>query len=170
VTISLRRAVEEDVPWLAELYSHDDVDAFMSPRQARDPEAVRAQVERSLAEPRTFGVLIMEADGERAGVMAFEQSNGPNRIAHCGGLAVHPDFRGRRIADEAARQLQRYLLVELDYHRIEMAVYGFNERSLAHAERAGWIREGVKRKAYLRHGEWQDAVQFSLLREDLADS
>jgi RimJ/RimL family protein N-acetyltransferase len=51
-----------------------------------------------------------------------------------------------------------------------MAVYGFNERSLTHAERAGWIREGVKRKAYMRHGEWQDAVQFSLLREDLADS
>ena len=30
-----------------------------------------------------------------------------------------------------------------------------------------WIREGVKRKAYLRHGEWQDAVQFGLVREDL---
>jgi hypothetical protein len=24
----------------------------------------------------------------------------------------------------------------------------------------------VKRRAYLRHGEWQDAVQFGLLRED----
>jgi RimJ/RimL family protein N-acetyltransferase len=36
-----------------------------------------------------------------------------------------------------------------------------------HAERAGRIREGVKRQAYQRHGEWQDAVQFGLLREDL---
>jgi RimJ/RimL family protein N-acetyltransferase len=99
--------------------------------------------------------------------MAFNQVNEANRIAHCGGLAVAPEFRGRRIADEAARQLQRLLLVELDYHRIEMAVYGFNDRSLAHAERAGWVREGVKRKAYFRHGEWQDAVQFGLLREDL---
>jgi hypothetical protein len=25
----------------------------------------------------------------------------------------------------------------------------------------------VKRRAYLRHGEWQDAVLFALLREDL---
>jgi RimJ/RimL family protein N-acetyltransferase len=167
---TLRRATLDDVDWLAELYSHEDVDGFMSPRQARDRDAVRAAVERSVAEPETFGVLIIDVDGERAGVMAFEQANAPNRIAHCGGLAVHPGFRGRRLADDAARQLQRYLLVELDYHRIEMAVYGFNERSLAHAERAGWIREGVKRKAYMRHGEWQDAVQFSLLREDLADS
>jgi RimJ/RimL family protein N-acetyltransferase len=29
------------------------------------------------------------------------------------------------------------------------------------------VREGVKRKAYLKHGDWQDAVLFSLLREDL---
>src|SRR5205823_477316 len=43
----------------------------------------------------------------------------------------------------------------------------FNERSIAHAERAGWVREGVKRKAYRRHGEWVDGVMFALLREDL---
>ena len=164
---TIRRATLDDVEWLAGLYTGEDVAPFLGPRQARDAEALRGEVERSLAEPAAYGVMVIEVDGERAGAMAYNQVSEPNRIAHCGGLAVHPAFRGRRIADEAARQLQRYLLVELDYHRIEMAVYGFNERSLVHAERAGWIREGVKRKAYLRHGEWQDAVQFSLLREDL---
>lgn len=164
---TLRRATLDDVDWLAQLYSGEDVDPFLGPRQARDAAAVRAEVERSLAEPRVFGVMLIEVDGERAGAMAYNETSEANRIAHCGGLAVHPGFRGRRVADEAARLLQRYLLVELDYHRIEMAVYGFNERSLVHAERAGWIREGVKRKAYLRHGAWQDAVQFGLLREDL---
>jgi RimJ/RimL family protein N-acetyltransferase len=29
------------------------------------------------------------------------------------------------------------------------------------------VREGVKRKAYLKNGEWQDAVVFSLLQEEL---
>ncbi|HEV2592644.1 MAG TPA: GNAT family protein [Gaiellaceae bacterium] len=165
--ITLRRAAPGDVDWLVELYAGGDVDPFLGPRQARDHESLLAQVEQSLAEPDACGLMLMEVDGERAGAMAYNRVNEANRIAHCGGLAVHPAFRGRRIADEAARLLQRYLLVDLDYHRIEMAVYGFNERSLAHAERAGWIREGVKRKAYMRHGEWQDAVQFSLLRDDL---
>jgi RimJ/RimL family protein N-acetyltransferase len=164
---TLRRATVGDADWLAELYTGEQVDPFLGPRQARDRDALLVEIERSQAEPRAYGVMLIDVDGERAGVMAYNVTSAPNRIAHCGGLAVHPDFRGRRIADEAARLLQRYLLVELDYHRIEMAVYGFNERSLAHAERAGWVREGVKRKAYMRHGEWQDAVQFSLLREDL---
>ena len=73
------------------------------------------------------------------------------------------------VADEGARLLQRYLLLELGYHRLELACYGFNDAAIRHAERVGFVREGVKRKAYLRHGEWQDAVLYSLLRDDLAD-
>jgi putative acetyltransferase len=57
--------------------------------------------------------------------------------------------------------------VELGYHRLELACYGFNDRAIRHAERVGFVREGVQRRAYLRHGNWQDAVLFSLLREDL---
>jgi putative acetyltransferase len=125
------------------------------------------EVERSQREPQKHGRLIIEVDGERAGALAYDERNEANRIAHVGGVAVHPSFRGRRIADDAARLLQRHLLLDLGYHRLELAVYGFNERALAHTERAGFVREGVKRRAYLRHGEWQDAVLFGLLREDL---
>ena len=78
-------------------------------------------------------------------------------------------FRGRRIGTEAARLFQRHLLVDLDFHRVELQIYGFNERAIAHAEQCGYVREGVKRKAYLKHGEWQDAVLFSLLQEELPD-
>jgi RimJ/RimL family protein N-acetyltransferase len=80
---------------------------------------------------------------------------------------VHPDFRGRRVADEAARQFQRHLLFDLGYHRLQMEIYGFNERAQAHAERAGWVHEGVKRKAYDRRGEWVDGVLFGIVREDV---
>jgi RimJ/RimL family protein N-acetyltransferase len=165
--IELRRATPGDVDWLVELYGGDDVDPFLGPRQARSPEDLLAEVERSQAEPRTFGRYVIEVDGERAGAFGFHEVNANNRIAELEGLAVHPAFRGRRLADEAARLAQRLLLVELDYHRLELACYGFNERAIAHAERSGFVREGVKRSAYLRHGEWQDAVQFALLREEL---
>jgi RimJ/RimL family protein N-acetyltransferase len=61
------------------------------------------------------------------------------------------------------------VLLDLGYHRLELEIYAFNERALAHAERAGFVREGVKRKAYFRHGDRVDAVMFALLREDLAE-
>jgi putative acetyltransferase len=165
--ISLRRATDADVDWLVELLNDEETAPFLGGARAFDRAGIAAEVERSQREPERFGRLVIELDGERAGVMGFEERSATHRIAHLGGLAVHPRFRGRRVADEAARLLQRYLLLDLDYHRLELACYAFNERAIGHAERAGFVREGVKRKAYLRHGEWQDAVEFALLREDL---
>jgi len=165
--ISLRRATAEDVDWLVELFTGAETEPYLGGQRSLDTESIRAEVEHSQREPERFGRLVIEADGERAGAMGFEERSEVHRIAQLGGLAVHPGFRGRGIADEAARLLQHYLLIELGFHRLELACYGFNDRAIRHSERVGFVREGVKRKAYRRHGEWQDAVLFSLLREDL---
>jgi RimJ/RimL family protein N-acetyltransferase len=169
----LRRATLDDVDFLAELAGHDDVEPFLSVRRARDPERVREEIERSLAEPQETGRFVIEVEDNgawrRAGSMAFDLVNKRNRIANLGGLAVHPDYRGRKLSDEAAHLFQRHLLVDLDFHRLQLEIYGFNDRAIQHAERSGFVREGVKRKAYWRHGEWADGVQFGLVREDLED-
>src|SRR5262249_25604433 len=165
--IALRRASLEGVDWIVELLNGEEAEPLLAGHGLRDREAARVQVERSLAEPELAGTMIVELDGERAGTMKFELVSDAHRIARVGGLAVHPDFRGRGVAEEAARQFQRLLIFDLGFHRLELACYGFNDRAIRHSERVGFVREGVKRRAYLRHGEWQDAVQFSLLREDL---
>ncbi len=141
--------------------------------RARDRESVLAEIARSQEEPHEFGRFVIEvpADGgwERAGVMGYELANRRSRIANLGGLAIAPEHRGRQLAGAAARLLQRYLIFDLDYHRLQLEIYGFNERAIRHAERAGFVREGVKRKAYHRHGEWVDGVLYGLVREDLEE-
>ena len=165
--LRLRRAETGDLDFVAGLLVDEEVEPYLAAGRARDRESIAAEIERSRAEPQDFGRFVIEVNGERAGAMGFEVSNRRSRIARLERLAVHPDFRGRRIADEAARLFQRHLLLELGFHRLELEIYGFNERAIAHAERSGFVREGLKRKAYLRHGGWVDAVLFSLLREDL---
>jgi RimJ/RimL family protein N-acetyltransferase len=173
VSVRIRRARPEDVDFLVELANHEEVEPYLAGGRARDREAVAAAVERSSREPEEFGRFVIEVDdgpGARwqlAGSMAFEVANRRSRIAHLYGLAVHPDFRGRRLADEAARMFDRHLLFDLDYHRLELEIYGFNERAMRHAERIGFVREGVRRRAYQRHGDWVDGVLYGLLREDL---
>ena len=163
----LRRADPGDLDFLVELMTHDEVEPFMAVIRPRDREAMNAEIERSLAEPEEFGRFVIEVDGRPAGLMGFEVANRRSRIANLGSLAVHPDFRGRRLADRAARLFQLHLLDDLGYHRLQLEIYGFNERAQRHAERAGFVREGVRRKAYDRHGEWVDGVIYGLLREDL---
>ena len=169
MTVSIRPARPEDADFLAALAGDDDVLPFLSRRTAQDRDAVLAELDRAAREPTAFGRYVIEVDGELAGSLGFEVLNERNRIVRAERLALDPRFRGRGIADEAARQLQRLLLRDLGYHRIELQVYGFNERALRHAERVGYVREGVLRQAYWRHGEWQDAVVFSLLADELPD-
>jgi RimJ/RimL family protein N-acetyltransferase len=165
--VRLRRAEPADVDFLLELMTHEEVDPYMAVVRPRDREAILAEIERSQVEPGDYGRFVIEVDGRPAGLMGFEVVNRRSRIANLGSLAVHPDFRGKRLADRAARLFQRHLLFELGYHRLQLEIYGFNQRAQAHAERAGFVREGVRRKAYDRHGEWVDGVIYGLVREDL---
>ena len=165
--IELRRADADDVDFLVELAAHPDVQPFLSPHRARTREDVAAEVERSRAEPERFGRLVIRVDGQRAGAMGYELASERHRIANLGALAIHPDFRGRRLADDAARLLQRHLILELGFHRLQLEIYAFNERAQRHAERSGFVREGGKRKAYRKDGEWVDSVLYAIVREDL---
>jgi putative acetyltransferase len=167
VTVELRRARPDDADFLRELLLDEETRPFLSGRAPDTPDAVLAEIEHSTDEPEAFGWFVVEVDGERAGSVSFHRVNERHRIAEAGRFALAPRFRGRGLGDEAARKFQRHLLVDLGFHRVELQIYGFNERAIAHAERVGYVKEGVKRKAYLRHGEWQDAVLFGLLREEL---
>ena len=165
--VSFRRARPGDLDFLLSLVTHEEVAPFLAAVRASDREALLAEIERSESEPQAFGRFVIEVDGQQAGSMRFERVNERSRIAQLGGLAVHPDFRGRGVADDAARQFIRHLVSELGFHRLQLETYGFNERAMAHAERVGFTREGVKRRAYLYEGEWVDGVVFGLVEEDL---
>ena len=167
MSVSIRRARLDDLEFLVELVAHEQVEPFLAAGRPHDRDALRADIERSEEEPGLHGLFVIEVDGARAGTMRYSSRGGKNRIADLGGLAVHPAFRGRRIADEAARLFQRHLFDDLGFHRLQLEVYGFNGRAMEHAERAGFVLEGRKRRAYERHGEWVDGVIYGLTVEDL---
>ena len=167
MNVAIRRARREDLDFVVALVTHEEVEPFLAAARATDPGSIFVEIERSEAEPDAFGLFVIEVDGERAGTMRFVRSNERNRIADLGGLAVHPGFRGGKVADEAARLFQRHLFDDLGFHRLQLEVYAFNERAMRHAERAGFVLEGRKRRAYHRHGEWVDGVLYGLTQEDL---
>jgi RimJ/RimL family protein N-acetyltransferase len=167
MSVRIRRARPEDAAFLHALGTHPDVDPFLAARRDRSLEAVAADIERSEREPERFGRFVIEVDGEPAGGVSFEVVNERSAIGELRNLAVHPAFRGRGVAAEASALLQRHLLEEVGLHRLQLEIYGFNTRAQAHAERAGFVREGVRRNAY-RHGDgWTDGVLYGLVAEDL---
>ena len=169
MTVSIRRARAEDVEFLVALAGHREVEPFLAAVRSRSGDEVLAEIARSEAEPDAFGLFVAEVDGVRAGTMRFERTSERNRIASLGGLAIHPDFRGGGVADTAARLFAQLLFGELGFHRLQLEIYGFNERAMHHAERVGFTREGARRKAYWRNDEWVDGVLYGLLADELGD-
>ncbi len=166
MSVELRRADRSDAEFLLELVTGDETREFLG-RPPETLDEILADIERSEREPEAFGWLVAEAGGERVGSASYSVVSERHRIVEGGRLAVHPRFRGAKLGDEIARAFQQLVLGELGFHRLEIQIYGFNERAVAHAERVGYVREGVKRKAYEKFGEWQDAVLYSMLRDEL---
>ena len=51
-------------------------------------------------------------------------------------------------------------------HRIELEVYDFNPRAQHVYEKAGFMREGVRREVLLWDGEYHDAIVMSILEDE----
>ena len=170
----LRRATAEDAEFLSSVALNEEVAPFMAAVSAREADDFLEEIEAAEEAPHERGRFVIEAEDEtgdwRAGSIAFQMVSRRSRIATLYGLMLHPEFRRRGLARAATRAFTRHLVRDLNYHRVELECYGYNERAVRHFERSGFVREGVKRKAYWRNGEWVDGIFFGLVREDLDDS
>ena len=169
MTVSIRRAGADDVDFLVELVTHEDVEPFLAAMRSKGRDEI-LDGDRPLG-GRARGVRRLRDRGRRRAcghdaLRAREQAK-PDRRSR---RARRPSRLPRgKVADAAARLFQRHLFDDLGFHRVQLEIYGFNERAMRHAERAGFTREGVRRKAYWRNDEWVDGVLYGLVAEDLED-
>lgn len=152
----LREATAADREWLLALVRAERIAGSLS-------TAAAAAIE----EPQGDEVLVVEdAEGERAGVVCWRTENRRSRIAGVHTVAVDPARQGRGLAVAALRELARMLFDDRGFHRIEAETYGFNHAARGAFAAAGFVEEGIRRRAYDRHGAWQDGVHLGLLVDD----
>lgn len=169
--VRLRPAAAADVDFLLALAGHHEVEPYLAPHRATDRDGVLERLDRAALAPAEHGQYVIEvtAGGHAtaAGALAFDLAVRLSRIAQISAVMLHPDHRGRGVAEIAVRLLSLRLLHELDYHRLQLESYAFNAAGVRLFERAGFVREGVRRRAYWRHERWNDGVLYGLTAEDL---
>ena len=111
-------------------------------------------------------LVIEDDDGELVGGLRWVLVNRRSRIASIHSLMIHPAVRGRGLATGAIRDLAERLFTVHWLHRAEAEVYGFNHAAQRVFERAGFVHEGVRRRAYDREDGWQDGIRYGLLADE----
>ena len=60
MTVSIRRATADDVGFLADLLTHDEVEPYLAAARPREKDDLLAEIERSEGEPEAFGLFVVD--------------------------------------------------------------------------------------------------------------
>lgn len=86
----------------------------------------------------------------------------PNRCADVG-ITVEKDKWGMGIATEALKAIMDHVFNKMALNRLQAWVLSTNKASLKAFERAGFVKEGVSRKAKVHNGSFTDIIWVSAL-------
>ena len=114
-------------------------------------------------------LMIVTLDGAIVGLMSYHVVRyGPNSgsRAYNIGLSIVPAYRNQGYGSEAQQLMAAYLLDTFPIARVEAETDVTNLAEQRALEKAGFVREGVLRKAQWRAGDWHDLVVYSKVRGD----
>jgi RimJ/RimL family protein N-acetyltransferase len=161
--VELRRAVPDDAELLAAMLEEPSAAAYL---RIRDDAAAELREELTAADPAVGERLLILDGDEIAGTLRWRVTSHRSRIAELSEVVVRPEARGRGLALAAVRAVCRHLFNQVGMHRIQLETFGDNLAGRETFTRAGFVQEGVRRRAYWRREAYQDGVIFGLLAED----
>ncbi|YAL84573.1 GNAT family N-acetyltransferase [Dermacoccaceae bacterium W4C1] len=82
------------------------------------------------------------------------------------GIVLGEPHQGYGYGVEATALMVDFGFRTMPLHRIELQVFGPNERAIATYERAGFRIEGRRREVVYADGTWQDEVIMGVLRQE----
>lgn len=109
-------------------------------------------------------VLVAEVDGRVVGFAKMDVFGGRQRHVGTVSLNVHDDFQARGIGRALLGRLLELAFDYLALTRVQLEVWADNARAIRLYESLGFEREGRRRNAVLRRGEYVDVLIMGLLR------
>ena len=84
-------------------------------------------------------------------------------------ILLEVEAQNHGFGSEAVRLMVDYGFRTFDLNRIALSAFSSNPGGLRAYERAGFRREGVRRRAWFRDGAWHDDVVMAVCRSDWED-
>jgi RimJ/RimL family protein N-acetyltransferase len=133
-------------------------DVFPHPYSLADAKGWIARI----AGQNPVTVFVIEVDGEAAGTIGLHRRHDVQRLSAEVGYWLGRAFWGRGIVTDALRAVSRYGFETLGLVRIDALSFAHNAASRRVLAKAGFVEEGVLRKAVIKNGEILDTVMCAL--------
>jgi ribosomal-protein-alanine N-acetyltransferase len=163
----LRPLERGDAPQLATWINNREVRRFLKVNRPMNLQSEEEFIDhvRSASREVVFGLVTK--DDERfigcSGLHDFDQVN-----RHCSfGVFIGDSTNwGKGYGTEATRLMTKHAFEGLNFNRVWLHVYDFNERGIKAYEKVGYKKEGVLRKHTYREGRYHDVLTMGILRSD----
>lgn len=137
--ISLKRPEPEDAAQLCARWASDRLPGYRLPVNEAEMKALIAEWNRGEAQGRRFYMLLIEADGEYAGLVSlFEKGSGASL-----GISVHPEFQRRGIGRAAVFRAAEFAAA-CGWETLFSECRADNAASIALHEKCGFKRTGER--------------------------
>jgi RimJ/RimL family protein N-acetyltransferase len=109
------------------------------------------------------------AEGDIAGYARAEVTDDRARVVELS-VYVLPAHQGKGYGTDAVRTLAGYAFRTLNAESLLATVRADNTPSIRLFERLEFVREGTRRRAFYKEGQYHDVVLFGLLRGEFGDT
>ncbi|MCA1053732.1 GNAT family N-acetyltransferase [Rossellomorea aquimaris] len=117
--------------------------------------------------PRTRYTLAIECKEEKRLIGAIELTMMNQHRSGEIGYIVHPDYWGKGIATEAAKQMMIVAFQYFKLHRIQATCDPNNHASEQVLKKIGMKKEGIMRENMLIKNGWRDSAIYSILEDEV---
>ena len=110
-----------------------------------------------------FLAIIYKENQKHIGNIKLGPINWIHRLADIGIIIGEKDYWGKGCATEAIRLISNYAFDTINLHKLTAGCYKDNAASGKAFEKAGFIKEAVKKAHFFYSGEYQDILQYGLI-------
>ncbi|WP_054955864.1 GNAT family N-acetyltransferase [Paenibacillus dakarensis] len=165
--VYLRPIGLEDAESYYRMVLNPEVRRLTGTQQPFTLEGIRSYIESLSGDRSTILLIIaLSENNEFIGDIALLDIDRTNRKASMR-IAIESDkHMGKGYGSEAIRLLLEYGFGFLNLHRIELQVFGYNERAIKAYEKTGFKQEGVQRDVLFYDHCYHDAIMMSILEDE----
>ena len=169
--VRLRAIEREDIPRFVRWFNDPEVRRYLTSYEPMSHAVEERWFEEHLARRNDIILAIEVREGDEwihIGNIGLHRIDWKNRTATLGIVIGERGYWGRGYGTDAVRTMLRYAFDELGLNRVELETFSFNPRAIRCYEKAGFVREGVRRRALYRDGRYHDVIIMGILRSEFS--